>query len=133
MIRTTIVEAVPVKTIGRWSSQEHIKTSEEAKEFAALVLQETSEPNLKSDIWWERVEQRLLEALILYTSTEWPPHKRNLGDLREYLAEPQLDERFTKLPPGHSALLPYEAIKSLSETMRYSATMGLFCRLENSH
>lgn len=128
---TTAAETIPVKTIGRWSSYEDVNTNEEAKESAALVLQETKQPNPRNDAFWEYATSNLLESLILYTS-EWPPYKRNLGDLHEYLTDNrQLDEIFAKLPPGHCALLPYSAFRMSCKTVRDLVMIGLLCRLED--
>ena len=78
-------------------------------------------------------ELNLLKALVLYVSNNYPPEKRNIGEVYQLLAmssEKELNALFDVLPVSHPAKAPYSIFKQSSENVRGGVIIGLGSRLQ---
>lgn len=84
---------------------------------AEIIIRNTSEEGQTAD-FWDKAEQNLLIALILYvqsmkdpiTNELLPLHERSLGTIYKILSSERaksLDAKFQRLPLGHPARGPY--------------------------
>ena len=70
---------------------------------------------------------------MLYVSNNYPPEKRNIGEVYQLLAmssEKELNALFDVLPVGHPAKAPYSIFKQSSENVRGGVIIGLGSRLQ---
>lgn len=59
-----------------------IKNNINVQKFSEEILENSK---VKSDLFWDRVEQNLLKALILYVTTEYSERERNLSSIYSLL------------------------------------------------
>ena len=88
---------------------------------------------VKSDPFWDRAEQNLLKALVLYVVTEYPEGKRNLASVYSFLNSldlKQIDRMFKDLPNRHPAKIPYSIYTQANDTMKIGTLIGLKVRLQ---
>lgn len=118
----------------RWNPISEIKDDIDAQLFAEVVIANTKIPGSKgSDPFWDRAEQNLLKALVLYVVNELPEKDRNLASVYSLLAsaEPkQIDTLFKKLDYDHPAKMPYNIYMQANETVRTGVVIGLGTRLQ---
>lgn len=92
---------------------------------AEIIIRNTSEEGQKAD-FWDKAEQNLLIALILYvqslrdplTNELLPIHERSLGTIYKILSSESaksLDAKFQKLPLDHPARGPYGIFKQAAK------------------
>lgn len=102
-----------------------------AQLFCDVVIKNTGSE--KGDHFWDNAELNLLKALVLYVSNNYPPEKRNIGEVYQLLAmssEKELNALFDVLPVGHPAKAPYSIFKQSSENVRGGVIIGLGSRLQ---
>jgi type IV secretion system protein VirD4 len=90
---------------------------------------------VKSDPFWDRAEQNLLKALVLYMATKYSERERNLTNVYSFLDSldlKQIDIIFRGLPNGHPAKIPYNVYAQASDTIKTSTLIGLKTRLQMS-
>ena len=118
----------------RWNPISEITSDVEAQTFAEVVIANTQIPGTKSgDPFWDRAEQNLLKALVLYVVTEYPKEERNLASVYILLARnsrEEIDKLFYRLPFDHPAKMPYNIYAQASDTVRTGVVIGLGTRLQ---
>jgi len=118
----------------RWNPISEVTSDVEAQTFAEVVIANTKIPGTKgSDPFWDRAEQNLLKALVLYVVNEYPENERNLASVYAVLAKSdrkQIDSLFSKLPYDHPAKMPYNIYAQANDTVRTGVVIGLGTRLQ---
>ena len=102
-----------------------------AQLFCDVVIKNTGSE--RGDHFWDNAELNLLKALVLYVSSNYPPEKRNIGEVYQLLAmstEKELNALFDVLPVSHPAKAPYSIFKQSSENVRGGVIIGLGSRLQ---
>lgn len=102
-----------------------------AQLFCDVVIKNTGSE--KGDHFWDNAELNLLKALVLYVSNNYPPEKKNIGEVYQLLAmssEKELNALFDVLSVGHPAKAPYSIFKQSSENVRGGVIIGLGSRLQ---
>ena len=102
-----------------------------AQLFCDVVIKNTGSE--RGDHFWDNAELNLLKALVLYVSNNYPPEKRNIGEVYQLLAmssEKELNALFDVLPVSHPAKAPYSIFKQSSENVRGGVIIGLGSRLQ---
>ena len=103
-----------------------------AQLFVDVIIKNTNS-NGKGDHFWDSCEMNLLKALTLYVDLNYPPAKRNIGQMYRLLtlnSESALDSLFEVLPNTHPAKAPYSLFKQASDTVRSGVVIGLGSRLQ---
>ena len=106
---------------------------------AEIIIRNTSEDGEKAD-FWDKAEQNLLIALILYvqsmrdpiTNELLPLHERSLGTIYKILSSESaksLDSKFQKLPLDHPARGPYGIFKQAASNLWGNVFIGLGSRM----
>ncbi len=106
---------------------------------AEIIIRNTSEEGQKAD-FWDKAEQNLLIALILYvqslrdplTNELLPIHERSLGTIYKILSSESaksLDAKFQKLPLDHPARGPYGIFKQAASNLWGNVFIGLGSRM----
>ena len=106
---------------------------------AEIIIRNTSEDGDKAD-FWDKAEQNLLIALILYvqsmrdpiTNELLPLHERSLGAIYKILSSESaksLDAKFQKLPLDHPARGPYGIFKQAASNLWGNVFIGLGSRM----
>lgn len=106
---------------------------------AEIIIRNTSEEGQKAD-FWDKAEQNLLIALILYvqslrdplTNELLPIHERSLGTIYKILSRESaksLDAKFQKLPLDHPARGPYGIFKQAASNLWGNVFIGLGSRM----
>ncbi len=118
----------------RWNPVDVIQDDIDAQTFAEVVISNTKIAGSKSgDPFWDRAEQNLLKALVLYVATEYSGRERNLASVYSLLASSdpkQIDMIFKGLPNGHPAKMPYNIYAQANDTVRTGVVIGLGTRLQ---
>lgn len=102
-----------------------------AQLFCDVVIKNTGSE--RGDHFWDNAELNLLKALVLYVSSNYPPEKRNIGEVYQLLSmssEKELNALFDVLPVSHPAKAPYSIFKQSSENVRGGVIIGLGSRLQ---
>ena len=105
---------------------------------AEIIIRNTSEEE-KAD-FWDKAEQNLLIALILYvqsmrdpiTNELLPLHERSLGTIYKILSSESaksLDAKFQRLPLDHPARGPYGIFKQAASNLWGNVFIGLGSRM----
>jgi len=105
---------------------------------AEIIIRNTSDAE-KAD-FWDKAEQNLLIALILYvqsmrdplTNELLPLHERSLGTIYKILSSESaktLDVKFQKLPHDHPARGPYGIFKQAASNLWGNVFIGLGSRM----
>lgn len=106
---------------------------------AETIIRNTSEDGQKAD-FWDKAEQNLLIALILYvqsmrdpvTNELLPIHERSLGTIYKILSSESaksLDAKFQCLPLDHPARGPYGIFKQAASNLWGNVFIGLGSRM----
>lgn len=106
---------------------------------AEVIIRNTSGDGEKAD-FWDKSEQNLLIALILYvqsmrdpvTNELLPIHERSLGTIYKMLSTEgarSLDAKFQRLPLDHPARAPYGIFKQAASSLWGNIFIGLGSRL----
>lgn len=106
---------------------------------AEIIIRNTSEEGQKAD-FWDKAEQNLLIALILYvqsmkdpiTNELLPLHERSLGTIYKILSNESaksLDMKFQRLPLDHPARGPYGIFKQAASNLWGNVFIGLGSRM----
>lgn len=106
---------------------------------AEIIIRNTSEEGQKAD-FWDKAEQNLLIALILYvqsmkdpiTNELLPLHERSLGTIYKILSSESaksLDTKFQRLPLDHPARGPYGIFKQAASNLWGNVFIGLGSRM----
>ena len=106
---------------------------------AEIIIRNTADSEQKAD-FWDKAEQSLLIALILYvqsmrdpiTNELLPIHERSLGTIYKMLStegQKSLDAKFQKLPLDHPARAPYGIFKQAASNLWGNIFIGLGSRL----
>ena len=106
---------------------------------AETIIRNTSEDGQKAD-FWDKAEQILLIALILYvqsmrdpvTNELLPIHERSLGTIYKILSSESaksLDAKFQRLPLDHPARGPYGIFKQAASNLWGNVFIGLGSRM----
>ena len=106
---------------------------------AEIIIRNTSADGDKAD-FWDKAEQNLLIALILYvqsmrdpiTNELLPLHERSLGTIYRILSSESaksLDAKFQRLPFDHPARGPYGIFKQAASNLWGNVFIGLGSRM----
>jgi len=106
---------------------------------AEIIIRNTSADGDKAD-FWDKAEQNLLIALILYvqsmrdpiTNELLPLHERSLGTIYRILSSESaksLDAKFQRLPLDHPARGPYGIFKQAASNLWGNVFIGLGSRM----
>lgn len=106
---------------------------------AEIIIRNTSEEGQKAD-FWDKAEQNLLIALILYvqsmrnpvTNELLPLHERSLGTIYKILSTESaksLDAKFKRLGKDHPAHGPYGIFKQAASNLWGNVFIGLGSRM----
>lgn len=112
----------------------YVRKDLDAYTVANTIVAAKNDPK-KKDIWYN-TQLNLLKALILYARSEFPPHKRNMEGVLDFLqefdpeateyGESELDQKFGELDLKHPARRAYElGFKKSQEKTRASIIISL--------
>lgn len=118
----------------RYNPFGYVRKALDATTVANTIVAAKNDPK-KKDIWYN-AQLGLLKALILYARSEFPPHKRNMDGVLDFLQEfdpeanehgdSELDEKFMELDARHPARRAYElGFKKSQEKTRASIIISL--------
>lgn len=118
----------------RWNPIGEITGDIDAQTFTEVVIANTKIPGAKgSDPFWDRAEQNLLKALVMYVVKEYPEGEKHLASVYSLLAaaDPKkIDRIFNALPAAHPARMPYNIYAQANDTVRTGVVIGLGTRLQ---
>lgn len=119
----------------RWNPLAEIKEDIDAQNFTEIFIANTIGPMKKGeDQYWDRAEQNLLKALVLYVIREYPREERNMSTLYNILScgdLVKLDLMFNNLSdPLHPAKVPYNIFSQTDPQMKGIVLVGLGTRLQ---
>jgi type IV secretion system protein VirD4 len=118
----------------RWNPIAEVTDDTDAQTFTEVVIANTKIPGTtRSDPFWDKAEQNLLKALVMYVVKEMPIQDRHLASVYSMLAaaEPkQINKIFEKLPTAHPARMPYNIYAQANENVRTGVIIGLGTRLQ---
>lgn len=108
----------------RYNPLDYVEKNVHAGTVANLFVKSKNNPD-KKDIWYLS-QTSLLKSLILYVRHEFPPERRNMEGILDFIQEfspkieededlSPLDEQFLKLPKRHPARRTYELGFYMSE------------------
>ena len=115
---------------------DEIRTPLDADVFAQVVIATTEGGQKKGgDGFWDRAEQNLLKALVLYVCYDETNRRRNgtMGEIYDLIAsgdKEAVNQKFEKLTPRHPAFGPYMISKMAGENMWGNIIIGLGTRLQ---
>lgn len=115
---------------------DEIRTPLDADVFAQVVIAATEGgPKKGGDGFWDRAEQNLLKALVLYVCYDATGKRRNgtMGEIYDLIAsgdKEAVNRRFEKLTQRHPAYGPYMISKMAGENMWGNIIIGLGTRLQ---
>ena len=130
------LDLVQMLESNKWNPLNEINEPLDADVFAEVVISTTDNGAQKSgDSFWNRAEQNLLKALVLYVCYEADGKRRpgTVGQVYDLVAlgdKLALDSRFTVLPKTHPAYGPYMISKMAGENMWGNIVIGLGTRLQ---
>ncbi|HZJ82342.1 MAG TPA: type IV secretory system conjugative DNA transfer family protein [Clostridia bacterium] len=116
----------------RWNPLREIRDDIDAQTFVEVIIANTNTGPSGGDQFWERAEQNLLKALVLYVIDQYPIEEISLETVYALLSAEDaaaIDKLFEKLPRGHPAKAPYNIYAQASETVRTGVVIGLGTRL----
>ena len=102
-----------------------------AQLFCDVIIKNTGSG--KGDHFWDSAEMNLLKALVLYVERNYPPEKKNIGEVYKLLSmssETELNAIFDKLGLDHPAKAPYSIFRQSGESVRGGVIIGLGSRLQ---
>lgn len=118
----------------RWNPMDEITGDIDAQTFTEVVIANTKIPGTKgSDPFWDRAEQNLLKALVMYVAKEYPEGEKHLASVYSLLAmaDPKrISTIFARLPADHPAKMPYNIYAQANDTVRTGVVIGLGTRLQ---
>lgn len=119
----------------RWNPLSEVNDGITAQIFAETVIANTKASGGKTggDPFWDRAEQNLLKALVLYVVLEYPEKERNLSSVYALVAcedNKKLNAIFAALKSSHPAKMPYNIYMQASENVRAGVIIGLGTRLQ---
>jgi type IV secretion system protein VirD4 len=126
---------VNMEASDRWNPIEEVKTDLDAYLLSQVIIENTegAQHRPMGDKFWERSEQNLLIAMILYIANEASPENRNLAGLYDLLTNgsfDELDATFKSLPDGHQAKRPYNLFCMTERKNQGNIIQGLGTRLK---
>jgi type IV secretion system protein VirD4 len=130
-----VFNLVNMESSDRWNPIEEVKTDIDAYLLSQVIIENTegAQHRPMGDKFWERSEQNLLIALILYIAHEASPENRNLAGLYDLLTNgsfDELDATFKSLPDGHPAKRPYNLFCMTERKNQGNIIQGLGTRLK---
>jgi type IV secretion system protein VirD4 len=130
-----VFNLVNMESSDRWNPIEEVKTDLDAYLLSQVIIENTEGARHRpiGDKFWERSEQNLLIALILYIAHEASPENRNLAGLYDLLTNgsfDELDATFKSLPDGHPAKRPYNLFCMTERKNQGNIIQGLGTRLK---
>lgn len=128
-----VLNLVNLLNSDRWNPMTEVTDDISAQAFTEVVMANTSAPGSKGNDFWEKGEQNLLKALLLYVINEFPEEDRNLKCLYGLLSHTdaeKLDIMFKCLPEDHAAKAPYNIYCQASDTVRTGIVIGLGTRMQ---
>jgi type IV secretion system protein VirD4 len=129
------LDLVEMPESDRWNPLGEIREPLDADVFAEVVISATDSGAQKGDGFWNRAEQNLLKALVLYVCYDADGRRRpgTVGEIYDLVAlggKAALDARFTALPKTHPAYGPYMISKMAGESVWGNIVIGLGTRLQ---
>lgn len=114
---------------------DEIRTPLDADVFAQVVIATTEETKKGGDGFWDRAEQNLLKALLLYVCYDETGKRRNgtMGEIYDLIAtgdKEAVNQKFERLPQRHPAYGPYMISKMAGGNMWGNIIIGLGTRLQ---
>lgn len=112
-----VVNFMNMEKSDRWNALDYVKKDIQASTVSNAYVAAKNNPD-KKDVWY--LSQRsLLKALILYAKYEFPPEKRNMAGILDFLQDyesqalededvSELDQQFLNLEPRHPARRAYQ-------------------------
>lgn len=131
-----IFNLVNMQHSDRWNPLSEVKDDIDAQTAADVIIANTQPHGKKAggDPFWDRAEQNLLKALILYVVNEYTNDEdRNLPMAYQLLASgdpKKIQFTFESLKNDHPAKMPYNIYAQASETVRTGVVIGLGTRLQ---
>ncbi|MDA8335031.1 MAG: type IV secretory system conjugative DNA transfer family protein [Peptococcaceae bacterium] len=131
-----VLNLVEMHLSNKWNPLDEIRQVLDADVFAEVVISSTETGAQKSgDGFWNRAEQNLLKALVLYVCYDGGGRRRpgTVGEIYDLVAsgdKAALDDRFKSLPRSHPAYGPYMISKMAGENMWGNIVIGLGTRLQ---
>ena len=118
----------------RYNPFGYVRNDIDATTVANSIVSAKNDPR-KKDVWYN-AQLGLLKSLILYASSEFPPDKRNMGGILDFLqefdpeanedGESELDNQFMALDIRHPARRSYElGFKKSQKNTRGSIIISL--------
>ncbi|OPJ59779.1 VirD4-like conjugal transfer protein, CD1115 family [Clostridium oryzae] len=123
-----------IKYSDRWNPISEVEDDISAQTFSEVTIANTKAAGSKAgDPFWDRGEQNLLKALVLYVVNEYPEKNRNLSSVYSLIASGDseiIDSKFDKLDLSHPAKIPYNIYRQAPENVRSGIIIGLGARLQ---
>ncbi|MCY8497760.1 type IV secretory system conjugative DNA transfer family protein [Bacillus atrophaeus] len=125
----------------RWNAFDYVKKDIQASTVANAFVAAKNNPD-KKDVWY--LSQRsLLKSLILYAKYEFPPEKRNMSGILDFLQDyeayamededvSELDQQFLNLEPRHPARRSYQlGFMKSEDKVRASILISLMATIDD--
>lgn len=109
-----------------------IETYNDAMDIASNVIKNTTPPKaIGGDPFWEKAEQSLLQAILLYMWKQLPEEQINFYNLLRLatMKPEELDSIIESLPEEHEARIAFATFLSAPEKTRGSIVLGFSVRL----
>lgn len=120
----------------QWDILSPVEDDMSAITFAQSIMLNTKENKKAGGDFWEKGQENLLKALVLYIVNEMPEDGKNMTSLYSFLtakdAAKKLEMRFKVLKENHVAVQPYNIFLESSENTKIRSGMisGLATRLQ---
>lgn len=109
-------------------------TTQDAILIASSIIKNTKDPSEKnSDPFWEKSEQALLTALIMYAIRKFKNEKKTFADILRWATgrtASAIDYDFGKLPPSDPARAAFNVYSQAPDKVRGSIIVSLATRLQ---
>ena len=131
-----VLNLVEMHLSNKWNPLDEIRQVLDADVFAEVVISSTETgPQKGGEGFWNRAEQNLLKALVLYVCYDADGRRRpgTVGEIYDLVAsgdKQALDVRFEALSRSHPAYGPYMISKMAGENMWGNIVIGLGTRLQ---
>jgi len=128
-----IFNPVNIERSNKWNPLAEIENELDAQIFTDIIINNTSDNNIKKDAFWENGEKNLLKALALYVIEKCDEQERNLSKLYSLISNKDvygLDQLFSVLNNNSAAKMSYNIYSQSSDTVKSGIIMGLGTRLQ---
>ncbi len=136
-----VINFMNMEKSDRWNAFDYVRKDIQASTVANAYVAAKNNPD-KKDVWY-LAQRSLLKSLILYAKYEFPPEKRNMEGILDFLQEyeayamedediSELDQQFLSLEPRHPARRSYQlGFMKSEDRVRASILISLMSTIDD--